>query len=81
MIALGSIAVVKLAKGALWRRRRQLLLPSASMSTVDKVKQQYQMNEIAATKWHSRNCVPQTTDFALAAKHGGGSQDLPENHL
>ena len=36
MTALGFIAVVKLAKGAPWRKRRQMLLLSG---TVDKVKQ------------------------------------------
>ena len=48
MTALGFTAVVKLAKGAPWRRRRQMLLPSG---TVAKVKQRYHwMNKILATK-------------------------------
>ena len=46
MIALGFTAVVKLAKGVPWTRRRQMLLPSA---TVDKVKQWYHLNETSST--------------------------------
>ena len=52
MIGLGFTAVVELAKGAPCRKWRQIYAAAISKcvkSTVNKVKQRYQMNEISAT--------------------------------